>query len=109
MVAVDDLTSVKNLSREFRTRYGGVNEDDWSSVSRLADVILAGKRRAANSDLTLFKAMGMGISDVALGIEVLLRARQAGIGKAIAIPVKSKPRFFGAAEAPSPAYSGAQP
>lgn len=108
VVAVDDVTSVKNLSREFRTRYGDAQGGDWAGVSRLADVVLAGKRRAADCDLTLFKAMGMGISDVALGIDVLLRARQSDMGRAIAVPVKSKPRFFGAADAPSTAYSGAQ-
>ncbi|CAB3837964.1 ornithine cyclodeaminase family protein [Achromobacter deleyi] len=106
VVAVDDLTSVKNLSREFRSRYGDAQQAGWSGVTRLADLVLAGRRRNAGCDLTLFKAMGMGISDVALGIDVLARARQAGLGQPLAVPVKSKPRFFGAADAPSSASSG---
>lgn len=108
LIAVDDLTSVKNLSREFRNRYGDGQQSGWNDVTRLADVILAGERRDDGCDVTLFKAMGMGISDVALGIDVLLRARESGLGRALDLPVKSKPRFFGAADAPSSASSGAQ-
>lgn len=89
-VAVDDLSSVRNLSREFRTRYA----EDWSAVQTLSQRILTESRRPADADITLFKAMGMGLSDVALGAEVLRRARDQGVGRQIPAPVKSKPRFF---------------
>lgn len=98
VVAVDDLAGVRALSREFRARYG----EDWRPVQALSERIARQERRPENADLTLFKAMGMGISDVALGIEILARARSAGIGRAMPAPVKSKPRFFAA-----PAVSGA--
>jgi ornithine cyclodeaminase len=95
VVAVDDLSSVRNLSREFRTRYG----EDWSAVQTLSQRIQGQARRPADADITLFKAMGMGISDVALGIEVLRRARQQGVGRSMPAPVKSKPRFFATPQA----------
>jgi ornithine cyclodeaminase len=44
----------------------------------------------------LFKAMGMGISDLALGVELLKRAREHGAGRAIPQPKKTKPRLAGA-------------
>jgi alanine dehydrogenase len=94
-VVVDDLTSVKNLSREFRTRY----QEDWTGVATLAELISQGRRRAADADLTLFKAMGMGLSDVALGVEVLARAHAAKVGRVIDAPVKATPRFFDTAVA----------
>ncbi|OZI62006.1 ornithine cyclodeaminase family protein [Bordetella genomosp. 11] len=96
VVAVDDPSSARTLSREFRTRYG----ENWSGVQTLSDRILRGERRPGDADTTVFKAMGMGISDVALGAEVLRRARQQGMGRPMPAPVRSKPRFFAAAPAP---------
>jgi ornithine cyclodeaminase len=92
VVAVDDLSSVRNLSREFRSRYG----EDWSAVQTLSDRIARQAHRPGDADVTLFKAMGMGISDVALGTEILGRARRQGVGRTMPAPVKSKPRFFAA-------------
>jgi ornithine cyclodeaminase len=90
VAAVDDLSSARTLSREFRTRYG----DDWHTVQSLSQRIEQHVRRPASVDLTLFKAMGMGVSDVALGTEILSRARREGLGRTMPAPVKSKPRFF---------------
>ena len=45
----------------------------------LSAVVAEGKGRPAGADLTLFKAMGMGISDLALGIEILRRAGELGV------------------------------
>jgi ornithine cyclodeaminase/alanine dehydrogenase-like protein (mu-crystallin family) len=39
--------------------------------------------RATSEDVTLFKSVGLAIEDVALGHEVLRRAREAGVGRAI--------------------------
>lgn len=90
LVAVDNLPGVQQLSREFMTRYAARG---WGEVLPLAQLIAAGRRRSANDDVTLFKAMGMGISDLALGVELVKRARQRGIGRTIAQPKKAKPRL----------------
>jgi ornithine cyclodeaminase len=37
--------------------------------------------------------MGMGISDLALGVELLKRARERGAGRVVAQPKKQKPRL----------------
>lgn len=90
LVAVDNLPGVQQLSRELMTRYGVRGWDDVTPLSRL---IANGRRRTASDDVTLFKAMGMGISDLALGAELVARARRRGIGRTIAQPKKVKPRL----------------
>jgi ornithine cyclodeaminase len=90
LVAVDNLPAVQNLSREFIARYGSGN---WSEVKPLSQLIAAGHRRTPGDDVTLFKAMGMGISDLALGTELVRRARDRGIGRTLAQPKKARPRL----------------
>ena len=54
----------------------------YENMHELADVV-AGRApgRARTEDVTLFKSVGLAIEDVALGHEVLRRARAAGIGQ----------------------------
>ena len=47
----------------------------------VSQVIREGRRRAPGADLTLFKAMGMGIADLAVAIEVLRVAEARGLGR----------------------------
>ena len=93
VVAVDNLSTVKTLSREFMTRY---QCRGWDEVHALSALIAAGRRREPADDLSLFKAMGMGISDLALGAEIVKRARRAGAGRPLPQPQKAKPRLGGA-------------
>jgi ornithine cyclodeaminase len=92
-VAVDNLPGVQQLSREFMTRYASRG---WGEVMPLSKLIASGRKRSDADDLSLFKAMGMGISDLALGAELLRRARERGIGRALPQPKKVKPRLAGA-------------
>jgi alanine dehydrogenase len=78
-VAVDTLEGVKELSREFIDRFGG-GRDSWERVRPISEVIRSGKRRPSGADLTLFKAMGMGIADIAVAIEVLKASQARGLG-----------------------------
>ncbi len=93
LVAVDNLPGVQQLSREFMTRYAS---SGWEEVMPLSGLIASGRRRSGADDVSLFKAMGMGISDLALGVELLKRAREHGAGRAIPQPKKAKPRLAGA-------------
>lgn len=86
LVAADSVASVQQLSRELRDYYGS---RDWSAVVSLGQVVTGAAPRRAG-DLTLFKAMGMGISDLAVGFEVLQRARRAGAGRVIPAPIKAE-------------------
>jgi ornithine cyclodeaminase len=90
LVAVDDVAGVQKLSREFIARYGS---GDWSQVKPLSQLVGSGRKRAAGDDVSLFKAMGMGISDLALGTELVRRAKERGIGRTFAQPKKAKPRL----------------
>lgn len=89
-VAVDNLPGVQQLSREFMTRYASRG---WDEVMPLSKLIASGRRRSDADDVSLFKAMGMGISDLALGTELLRRARERGVGRAVPQPKKVKPRL----------------
>jgi ornithine cyclodeaminase len=93
VVAVDNLPGVQQLSREFMMQYGS---SGWDKVMPLSRLIASGRRRSGADDVSLFKAMGMGISDLALGAELLKRARERGAGRAIPQPKKLKPRLAGA-------------
>ena len=89
-VAVDSVSGVQKLSREFMTRF---ENRGWDAVQPLSQLIAAGRRRAAIDDVSVFKAMGMGISDLALGAELVRRAHARGVGRAIPQPKKAKPRL----------------
>ncbi len=90
LVGVDNLPGVQQLSREFMTRYAS---SGWEEVLPLSGLIASGRRRSGVDDVSLFKAMGMGISDLALGAELLKRARERGAGRAVPQPKKQKPRL----------------
>jgi len=89
-VAVDNLPGVQQLSREFMTRYAARG---WDEVLPLSMLVARGQKRGDSDDISLFKAMGMGISDLALGVELVRRARERGVGRAVPQPKKAKPRF----------------
>jgi ornithine cyclodeaminase len=56
-------------------------------------VVAGGERRRPDGDLSIFKAMGMGISDLALGAEIYARAVQTGKGRPFPHPQRAKPRI----------------
>ena len=90
LVAVDNLPGVQQLSREFMTRCGA---GGWDKVMPLSRLIASGRKRGSQDDVSLFKAMGMGISDLALGVELVKRARARGVGRMIPQPKKQKARL----------------
>jgi len=92
VVAADTIPGVRSLSREFIEFYGD-NDRAWNSVFALSSVIAAGNARPAQADLTLFKAMGMGISDLSVGVEVLRRARASGMGRPLTPTLRAKPQL----------------
>jgi alanine dehydrogenase len=76
MVVTDSVAQVKNLSSEFRQFYGS-GPGRWSSVLSLGEVVAGGLGRHGPGELTLFKGMGSGVEDMALGYAVL---RHGGLG-----------------------------
>lgn len=91
-IAVDSVPAVQKLSKEFIDRFG-VAGPAWDKVMPLSKLIASGAGRQAGDDLTLFKAMGMGISDLSLGSELYARAVKAGKGRPFPHPQRAKPRI----------------
>jgi len=89
-IAVDMVDSVKSLGAEFQKRFGS---GDWSKVHPLSELVAARAERPKGADITLFKAMGMGLSDLSLGIEILSRVRAKGGGRAFPHPKPAQPRL----------------
>lgn len=81
-VVTDSLAQAGRLSSELREYFGVPSEDGgdaspWQRVRALGDVVAGGTVTREPEDVTLFKGMGSGIEDVALGVAVL---RRLGIG-----------------------------
>lgn len=93
MVAVDTVDSVRRLSREFIEHYE-TGPGDWAAVKPISALVAGGATRGGDADLSLFKAMGMGVSDLALGVEILSRAEKAGKGRPMPHPQKMPPRLI---------------
>lgn len=91
-IAVDSVAQVRGLSSEFIERFGE-DDDAWQTVRPISALIAEGASRPADADLTLYKAMGMGISDLALAIEIRDRALAAGAGHAVPDRVRTPPRL----------------
>ncbi len=99
-VVTDSVPQAKRLSSEFRELYGpGEGEAGtgaWQAVRSLGAVVASVPLTRDPDDITLFKGMGSGIEDVALGAAVLQRL---GIGPGSA----AEPGASGTPAAPSDA------
>ena len=88
---VDDLGAARRLSTEFVRAYGAT--DRWNDVVPLCDVVAQRLARTASDDITVFKAMGMGVSDLALGLRLYALASKAGLGMPLPQPSRELPRL----------------
>jgi alanine dehydrogenase len=89
LVCADDPEAARRLSKEFAAFYG----NDWRPVKPLSQLIAEGRGRLPGCDLSVFKAMGMGVSDMALGIEIHRLALAQGRGRQIEAPRRIPPRL----------------
>jgi len=92
ILAVDSVSAARSLSAEFRDHLGGT-EEAWSRVHRLSDLVTSGWSRSKETDLTIFKAMGAGLSDLTLGVHVLQWARKSSAGRPIPLPRRVLPQL----------------
>lgn len=100
-IVADSVPQAQKLSREL-IDFFGQDAAKWSKVRSLASVVASRSRRAASDDITLFKSLGMGISDLSLGIELFRKAVELGLGHSFPHPQKIAPRL----RANEPARSG---
>ena len=91
-IVADCVPAVQELSHEFGVHFGA-GVESWERVRPLARIVADGHRRAADTDLTLFKAMGMGISDLSLALRVCELAEQRGVGRRIDAPIRTPIRW----------------
>jgi ornithine cyclodeaminase/alanine dehydrogenase-like protein (mu-crystallin family) len=85
-LVVDFLPNVQKASREFIDRFGSAEGNNWASVHVLSGYVAGKRRRGASDGLTVFKAMGMGISDLSIAVAAYRRALDHGIGTVIDQP-----------------------
>jgi ornithine cyclodeaminase/alanine dehydrogenase-like protein (mu-crystallin family) len=92
-IAVDSVPQAQTLSRELIEYFGDREQPGWRRVQSLSGIVAAQRARTPEDDVTLFKSLGMGISDLALGIEVYRRAAERGLGRTLEAPRKVPPRL----------------
>ncbi len=92
ILAVESFESVNVQSTHFRHHFADY-EVGWGKVVALSSIIAGGKKRPPDADITLFKAMGMGLSDLALALEILNRARAKNRGHKVPDRIKIPPRL----------------
>lgn len=93
-IAVDDVVNTKRASQEFIDHFGG-EDGDWSSVHALGDVITGRAKLPQQRDITLFKSVGMGISDLSVARLAYERSVAAGRGTKLPLQSAAKLRWDG--------------
>jgi ornithine cyclodeaminase len=78
-VVTDSPAQARNLSAELREFFGEA-AGRWQRLRALGDVVRDGPGRAAPEEVTVFKGMGSGIADLAIGAAVLARVSETGGG-----------------------------
>jgi ornithine cyclodeaminase len=91
-VVVDSIPQAQRLSRELIGRFG-TEPSGWTAVESLASVVANARPRDGAVDLTLFKSLGMGVSDLALGMQVYRAAVAHGLGRRLPAPARATPRL----------------
>ncbi|MGR3378971.1 ornithine cyclodeaminase family protein [Salipiger abyssi] len=76
---VDNIDNARLSSAELRDHFG---EDDakWQALPTVGGLLASGGFRYTPGQTTCFKAMGMGLSDLAIAVAALGRARELGVG-----------------------------
>jgi ornithine cyclodeaminase len=92
-LTADSVPQAQQLSRELIKYFGEPHKATWKRVLPLSQVVASKRNRKTDDDLTLFKSLGMGISDLALGIELYRKALESGLGRKLEAPFKVSPRL----------------
>jgi ornithine cyclodeaminase len=91
-IFVDSLGNAQLNSRELREHFGE-GPDGWEAVGTLGALLRDGAGPSGDGDITLFKPMGTGLSDLSVAIMTYERASERGIGKPIDQPQRTTPRW----------------
>ena len=91
-IATDSVPQAQQLSREL-IEFFGTDPTNWRAVRPLASFVANRFARTASDDLTLFKGLGVGISDLSLGVDIYEKALANGLGRPLSTPQRVKPRL----------------
>jgi ornithine cyclodeaminase len=86
LIAADSVPAAVRLARE-------LHDVAPDRIVPLSAIVAGTVCRPVDADLTLFKAMGIGLADLALGDEVLRRAVAQGRGRPFPHPARLDPRL----------------
>lgn len=92
LVVTDSMEQAMAQSSELRAFYGP-DPSGWRPVQSLAGLVAAGDRRSDTARLSIFKGMGSGVEDLALGLQVLESVRRRSDPMAISRKERRLPRF----------------
>jgi ornithine cyclodeaminase len=93
-ISVDDVANARKASRELIDYFDhGPGAGDWERVRPLGRVIAGNESAPSDCDITLFKSMGMGISDLTVAALAYERAVQHGSGTHLKLKNKGEIRL----------------
>ncbi|WP_017235105.1 ornithine cyclodeaminase family protein [Pandoraea sp. B-6] len=93
-IAVDDVANARKASRELIDYFDhGPGAGNWDLVRPLGGVIAGSESASSDCDITLFKSMGMGISDLTVAALAYERAVQRGSGTQLKLTSKGEIRL----------------
>jgi len=84
VVAVDSVATAKELASELVAAWRG--DFERPELHELDELVASNVRRPPAADLTLFKSLGVGVSDLALAEQIYRQARDRGVGVALPEP-----------------------
>ena len=59
---------------------------DWQRINYLSQIVIGRlPGRNSPSEITIYKSLGLGIEDIAVGVQVLAAAKQRGLGQELPI------------------------
>ena len=79
-IVVDSMEQARHECGEFVSIFE-LGRRHWEEVVELKDAVAGGPYRKSPEDITLFKSLGIGLEDVALGRLVYERAKERGVGR----------------------------
>lgn len=91
-VVTDSIPQARKLSRELIDFFGS-EAVGWEAVQPLASIVSKRFHRGEAEDLTLFKSLGVGISDLSLGIQLYRDAVSSQRGYKFSPPQRVQPRL----------------
>jgi alanine dehydrogenase len=72
LLVVDSISQARKLSSELMA-FCGSDETKWARSRSLSIFLESGQVQLAGDDIRIFKSLGMGISDLALAVEIYQR------------------------------------